>query len=420
MLLNKSKLIFTFVLVATLISVFVCGIPYFNLPGLFDKNAINKGLDLSGGSLIVYEAQTEGLTLSADELNNNMEGVVVMMRNRLTNLGYTEATVTRVGENKVQIEIPEITDPEKAVQKLGSTAKLEFRDYKGNVILVGSDISRAQAGVDKETNQYAVFFELAGDAAIKKFSDATDIVKDYASGSNYIGIYLDEDEISKPTVSEKLTTGTLRIDNANFTADEVKWLAGVISAGALPFALKDIQLESIGPQLGENALESSLLAAGIGLVLVIIFMILVYRLLGVVSSLSLVIYTCIVGILIVMFRINLSLPGIAGIVLSIGMAVDANVVIYERINEEVGFGKSMSAAIKTGFSRAFTAILDSNITTIIAAVVLWIFGSGFIKGFAITLFIGVLVSFLTAVSITRFILNAFVHSKLSDTKYYVA
>jgi len=417
---ETSKLIFSIVLIATLVSIAVCGISYLDLPGLFDKDAVRKGLDLSGGSLIVYEAQIEGDM--PEDIEAKMDAVVVMMRNRLTTLGYTEAAVSKIGDTKVQIEIPNITNPEEAVQKLGSTAKLEFRDHEGTVILTGEDIVGADAlyGQYNESGTAGYFVSLKlSEVAVEKFAEATDRVKDLASeGNNYIAIYLDDELQTSPSVSEKLTTSELSITKADYTVEEVQWLASVISAGALPFALKDIQLESIGPELGENALETSFMAAVIGLALVMIFMIVIYKMFGIISALSLTAYTAIVCIIIVLFKVNLSLPGIAGVVLSIGMAVDANVVIYERIREELHLGKSLSAATKAGFSRAFAAVIDSNITTLIAAIVLWIFGTGFITGFAITLFIGVVVSLFTAVVLTRFMLNAIVRTKLADSKLF--
>ncbi|MBE6551259.1 MAG: protein translocase subunit SecD [Ruminococcaceae bacterium] len=417
---ETSRLIFAITLIATLVTIAVCGLPYLGLPGVFEKDAIRKGLDLSGGSLIVYEAQIEGDM--PDDLEEKMDAVVVMMRNRLTTLGYTEAVVTKIGDTKVQIEIPNITNPEEAVQKLGSTAKLEFRDYEGTVILTGEDIAGANAVYgqydDSGVAGYFVSLQLS-EAAVEKFGEATDRVKDYASeGNNYIAIYLDDELQTSPSVTQKLNTSELSITKADYTAEEVKWLASVISAGALPFALKDIQLESIGPELGENALETSFLAAVIGLALVIIFMCVVYKMFGIISALSLAAYTAIVCIVIVLFKVNLSLPGIAGIVLSIGMAVDANVVIFERIREEIRLGKSLAAATKAGFNRAFAAVIDSNITTLIAAIVLWVFGTGFITGFAITLFIGVAVSLFTAIVLTRFILNAIVRTKFADSKLF--
>ena len=417
---NTAKLILGISFVVALICIAVFGLTYLGLPGIFDEGAIRKGLDLSGGSLIVYEAQLDEIP---ENIDSEMDAVIVMLRNRLTTLGYTEAVVTKIGQTKVQVEIPDITNPEEAVQKLGSTAKLEFRDHEGTVILTGSDIVGANAVYGEYDNSgtagYYVCLQLS-EAATEKFAEATDRVKDLSSsGNNYIAIYLDDELQTSPSVTQKLTTANLSITKSGFTADEVKWLASVISAGALPFALKDIQLESIGPELGESALETSFLAAVIGLAIVIVFMIIFYKAFGIVSAISLAAYTAIVCIIIVTFKVNLSLPGIAGVVLSIGMAVDANIVIFERIQEELELGKSLSAAVKAGFSRAFAAVLDSNITTLIAAVVLWIFGTGFITGFAITLFIGVIVSLFTAVFLTRFLLNAVIRTKLSDTKYYV-
>ena len=225
--------------------------------------------------------------------------------------------------------------------------------------------------------------------------------------------------ISYPSVSEKLNTSDVVI-TGNFDAEGASWLANLIAAGQLPFALKEVQLESVGPTLGEKALNTSIIAGAIGLALVMLFMIVFYRLPGLVSAIALIAYTAIMGIILVLGNkfINLSLPGIAGIILSIGMAVDANVVIFERIKEELRLGRSVNAAFTGGFKRAFAAVLDSNITTLIAAVVLWYFGTGTIKGFAITLFIGVVLSLLSAVVITRFLLARIIGMKVVNKWLY--
>lgn len=402
------------IILLSLITVFGLGDA---LPGVFTEGAINEGLDLVGGSYIVYEADVEG---TPENLAENMDAVKQMMRSRLDTLGYTEGSVTLSGDRRVIIEIPNISDPEEAVQKLGSTAVLQFVDYEGNVILEGGDIVSAKAAYGDATGRgyptWYVSLKLS-DAATSKFAEATKRVSELSDGNNYIAITLDGEELSAPLVEEELTMSDVVI-TGNYDQESAQWLAGVISSGQLPFALTEVQLTSVGPTLGEKALSSSVIAGGIGILLVMLFMIIIYRLPGIVASVALVAYISLTGIILVLFKINLSLPGIAGIILSIGMAVDANVVIFERIKEELRVGKTTAAAVKSGFKRAFSAVFDSNITTLIAACVLWYFGSGTVQGFAITLFIGVLLSMLTAIVITRILLNSLVGMEVRNPVLY--
>ncbi len=416
---TKTKNLLAFLLALALIVGIACvavfGIGDF-LPGVFTEGAINKGLDLVGGSYIVYEADVEG---TPDDLAENMNAVMQMMRSRLDTLGYTEGTVTLSGDRRVVIEIPNISDPEEAVQKLGSTAVLKFVDYEGNVVLEGRDIEYARASYGDTGNGIPVYYislKLT-DSAVKAFADATERVAALGSPNNYIAITLDGEELVRPFCNERLTMSDIMI-TGNYDQESSKWLAGIITAGQLPFALKEIQLSSVGPTLGERALSTSLVAGGVGILLVMIFMIVMYRMPGVIASVALVAYIALTGIILVRFKINLSLPGIAGIILSIGMAVDANVVIFERIKEELRNGKSTGAAVKAGFSRAFTAVFDSNITTLIASGVLWYFGTGTVQGFAITLFIGVILSMFSAIVITRFLLNRLVGMRVNNPRLY--
>ena len=418
---TKTKNLLLFLLAMLIIAGISCvavfGIGDF-LPGVFEENAINKGLDLVGGSYIVYEADVEG---TPEDLAENMNAVTSMMRSRLDTLGYTEGTVTLSGDRRVVIEIPNISDPEEAVQKLGSTAKLQFVDHEGTVVLEGTDIEYARAAYGDASGKGIPMYYIAlklTDEAVGKFADATGRVAELkGTGKNYIAITMDGEILAAPMCEERLTTSEVSI-SGNYDQESAQWMAGIITAGQLPFALKEIQLDSVGPTLGEKALETSLIAGGIGILLVMIFMIVVYRLPGLIASLALVAYIALTGIILVKFQINLSLPGIAGIILSIGMAVDANVVIFERIKEELRAGKSTGAAVKSGFNRAFTAVLDSNITTLIASGVLWYFGTGTVQGFAITLFIGVLLSMFSAIIITRFLLNRLVGMRVNNCVLY--
>ncbi|MBQ1435775.1 MAG: protein translocase subunit SecD [Clostridia bacterium] len=419
------KFVVTLIVIAILAYIALAGIyaGNFMIPSVFDtENGIRKGLDLVGGSVITYEAQIEE-SMSPDELSTSMDSVVSMMRQRLNSLGLYEADITKVGDRRVRIEIPSIDDPEEAVQKLGSTAQLVFCDYQGNVFLTGSDVvsAKSQYGQTQQngTSQYYVSLTFTQDAA-KIFAEETDRISKLPQGQNIIAILMDGEVVSSASVSYRIDSESCVIESPTFTAEETTWLADIITAGQLPFALKDVELRSVGPQLGERALETSLWAGLIGLILVAVIMIVFYRIQGLMSVIALVAYVAIVGIIISVFRFNLSLPSIAGIILSIGMAVDANVIIFERVKEEIRFGKSVKASVESGFKRAFKAILDANITTLIAAFVLWQFGTGSIQGFAITLFVGVIVSLITALIITRILLKCMVGFGVTNHKLYGA
>lgn len=396
-------------LVVLVTAVAVFGIGAFNLSGAFDDDAISKGLDLVGGSSITYVAEPDENAENFD-MATALDTVESMLRQRLDTLGYTEATIAKMGTDRIRVEIPGIDDPEDALKKLGSTAKLEFLDSSGNVILEGKDVKEAVANYGQTSessmgSQYYVSLTF-NDSGRQKFADATEEMAKLASSSmNYIDIELDGENISRASVSYRIDSDSCMI-SGNFSKDEAVYLAELISSGQLPVVLREIELRYVGPTLGSEALASSIRAGLIGTLIVMLFMILVYRLPGLVSAIALVSYISIFAVLIIVFKVNLSLPGIAGIILTIGMAVDSNVVIYERIKEELNTGKSTRAAVKSGFGRAFSAILDSNVTTIIASVVLWYFGTGAVRGFAITLFIGVVVSLFTALCVTRVLLNS--------------
>ena len=392
------------------------------IPAVTDTdNGIRLGLDLVGGSRIVYEAELpDGYDTS--NLSRDMDTAQSMIRQRLTNKGFTEATVALSGDRRISVEIPQITNPEEAVQTLGTTAQLTFCDMDGKVWLNGSDIKRAdsmygQPTGSELTNEHYVQIEFT-DEGTKKFAEATAAIAALASeNKNYLAIVMDDQIVSMPSVRSQLTQSTCVI-SGNFTADSAKELADLINVGQMPFSLKQVELRSVGPQLGANALKTSLIAGAIGLALVCLFMLIMYRIPGFVSCLALGFYMVIEAIIFSVARINLSLPGIAGIILSIGMAVDANVIIFERIKEELKAGKTVKSAIDSGFKRAFAAILDSNVTTLIAAAVLFFMGTGTIVGFATTLGIGVLVSMFTALTITHFLLNRMVDFHIRNPKMY--
>ena len=393
-----------------------------SLPNVQD--GIVLGLDLVGGSEITYDAVVPE---DATDVDAGMNVAVTMLRQRCDNLGYTEANVYRSGERQVVVEIPNVDNPEEAVQQLGTTAVVEFVDADGKVWLGGSDIASAKCvyGQVDETGTSAYYIQLAfTDEGKEKFVEATKAIASRAS-DNYMSITMDGETISSPNVDKKFASTGINSDTAmilmgNASVDEVQYLANIISSGALPFALENSKLQTVGASLGEKSLETSLFAGLIGMILVMLFMIAVYRLPGLVSALTLVFYTALFAVVLAVSHANLTLPGIAGMILTIGMAVDANVIIFERIKEELRAGKSLRTSIDNGYHNAFTAILDSNITTAIAAIVLWWRGSGTIVGFAQTLLIGVVLSMFTMLIITRILLKSLVNLKVTKLWAYGA
>ena len=367
---------------------------------------ISQGLDLRGGVSAVYEAQDEGQSDFASLLS----GTMAVLRNRLTNQGFTEATVTQQGTNRIRIEIPDVDDPNEILNIIGQPAHLEFKTADGETIMDGSAVVSAEMGYLE--GQPVVQFTL-NDEGAAAFATAT-----AENVGSTISIELDGEVISAPKVNQAITGGQGYIEG-NFTAESAQQLAMLIQSGALPLDIEQIEVRTISATLGEDALSTSMTAAVIGVLLVIVFMLVIYRLPGVMASLALLIYILIdLFLLAVIPGVQLTLPGIAGIVLSIGMAVDANVIIFERMKEEMRAGKTVRASVESGFKRAFSAILDSNITTIIAGLVLMIFGAGTIKGFAITLTIGVVCSMFTAVVVTRFLLRQMVGLNFTNHRLY--
>lgn len=391
------------------------------IPSVLDTdNGIRLGLDLVGGSRIVYEAEIPDGYNQAN-LADDMNSVQKVIRQRLTDKGFTEATVTLTGDNRVTVEIPQITNPEEAVQTLGTTAQLTFIDADGKEWLTGSDIKKATYGYGRPTGNevtdvHYVQVQFTSEGQ-KKFAEATGNIAARTDGTNIMAIVMDNQVISSASVSSQIDSDSCVI-SGSFTRDSASELADLINAGQIPFSLKQVELRSVGPQLGADAMRTSLIAGAIGIVLVMLFMLIVYRIPGLVASIALCFYMVLEALIFSLVRVNLSLPGIAGIILSIGMAVDANVIIFERVKEELKNGKTVKSAIDSGFKRAFTAILDSNITTLIACAVLFFLGTGTIVGFATTLGIGVIVSMFTALTVTHFLLNRMVDFRIRNPKAY--
>ncbi|MBQ7793136.1 MAG: protein translocase subunit SecD [Clostridia bacterium] len=382
---------------------------------LDEEQGIKRGIDLAGGSVISFQANAENPS------ETEMDVVEAIFSARLSNSGYTEARISRDEAGKITVEIPSETDTDKAASLLGSTAKLTFVNADGETVLDGAtDIKNAEYkfGQTQQNGAQEAYVELTLTSdAVSKFADATRAAAARASGENYIAIMMDDQMISAPSVSEEINSETCII-SGSFTPETAEELANQIKSGALPFDLTVISKDTIGPELGAKALPTSLVAAGIGILVVMLFMVIIYRIPGLMADLALLIYVGIISLVLGLMRVNLSLSGIAGIVLSIGMAVDANVIIFERMKEELKLGKTIKASVDAGFKKAFSAILDSNITTIITCVVLYFSGIGTIRGFAVTLGLGVVVSMLTAIIITKFLLKQLVGLNIRNRKLF--
>ena len=413
---NISRFVLLLLAIVLVCSITVGGI-YINddkqLKGIFEDGTIRLGLDLAGGSVVTFQAKTED---SGEDLATGMASVETVMRDRLDGQGLTEALCYLTGDDMITIEIPDVEDPNEAIANFMQTAKLQFKDASGNVVLEGEHVESALGGnfqVSEGKYEYAVSLTLTSEGA-KKFATATTTA---AAKKSTIGIYIDGVKISEPTVNEAITNGQAII-TGSFTYESAVALANNINAGAFRYELVPVEQRTVGATLGENSLSTSLIAGAIGVLLVLIFMCIYYKVPGVMASIALICYIGIFGLVLSLTQANLTLSGIAGIFLSIGMAVDANVVIFERMKEEIDLGKSAKAAVKAGFKRAFTAILDSNVTTVIACAVLFFLGTGTVKGFATTLFIGIVISLFTALLVTRALLNLAIGMGINDPKKY--
>ena len=400
---------------------------------------IITGLDLSGGVSITYEADQDLPS------NEDMNDTVYKLQQRV--MSYSEeAKVYKEGVNRITVEIPGVSDANRILEELGTPGTLYFirqtddednecysydyttGDYKlnytidelkekGCIVLEGSSVVNAQGGVQQDNNgstsKYVTELEFDAEGT-KAFAEATE--RAY-NNNETIAIYYDGEFASVPSVNSVITAGKAVIEGAK-SIEDAKALATTLRIGSLTLTLHEISSNVVGATLGSNAIRTSLIAGGIGLALVILFMIIVYALPGLVAGLALLIYTGLELVMLNAFDLTLTLPGIAGIILSIGMAVDANVIIYARIREEIAAGKSVRNAITSGFKKAFSAIFDGNITTLIAAAVLGVLGTGSVQGFAMTLALGIVLSMFTALVISRLIINAFYAVGLRDEKLY--
>lgn len=368
---------------------------------------IKLGLDLAGGVSITYE------TTEPHPSSEDMSDTVFKLQKRVETYS-TEAAVYQEGENRINIEIPGVTDANEILEDLGKPGSLTIQTSEGEVILQGTDIKDAQPASQQDElgNRETVVVLTLTDEAKDSFAEYT---------ANHIGdnlpIVYDGNVISNPTVQSAITGGEATIIGMD-SYEEAEELAAIIRIGGLKLELQELRSNVVGAQLGEEAIRTSLLAAAIGFAIVCVFMIIVYRIPGLAASIALILYVGIILGLLNAFQITLTLPGIAGIILSIGMAVDANVIIFARIREEITAGKTVRSAIKVGFEKALSAIVDGNITTLIAALVLSLMGTGSVKGFAYTLALGIVVSMFTALIITKYLVNAFYAIGVQNENFY--
>lgn len=406
---NKKRATWSVILMAVFLAVvlFTAAVGW-GPTGTGSAKNIKLGLDLSGGVSITYQTVGE-VEPSAED----MADTIYKLQQRVSNYS-TEASVYQEGSNRINIEIPGVTDANTILEELGKPGSLTFELEDGTVVLSGTEVESADAGSQKDqmgNSEHVVALDF-NDAGTVAFAEATS-----ENVGNPIYIVYDETIISAPIVNEAITDGQCII-SGGFTADEAAALASSIRIGSLSLELEEIRSNVVGAQLGEEAISTSLLAGAIGLAIVMIFMIIVYKIPGVIAAVSLIMYTALELVALNAFDMTLTLSGIAGVILSIGMAVDANVIIYARIREEIANDMSVLSAINIGFKKALTAIIDGNITTLIAAAVLNFMATGSVKGFAQTLALGIIISMFTACVISRVLVKAAYELGMQEEKYF--
>lgn len=390
--LRKGALLRFFVVIGAIIAVFATTIGWL-------AGSIRQGLDLQGGTHIVMQAEdTEQNKVTTEAVNQ----VINIMQKRINEMGLTEPIIQREGGNRIIIELPGEKDPQKAIETIGKTAVLEFKNEEGDVCLTGEDLkdAREQMGQNKSPVVALQFTDAGGD----KFAALTS-----ANIGRHIGIYLDGELLTNPVVNDAITGGSAVITGQR-TLDEAKDLAILLRSGALPVKVSVMEVRTVGPSLGQDSKDKSVTAFTIGLSLVVLFMLGMYRMAGFVADVALLVYVLILLGILSALQATLTLPSIAGVILSIGMAVDANILIFERFKEEIASGKILRLAVQAGFKRAFTTIFDANMTVIITSAILFFLGSGTVKGFAFTLGLGVAVSMFTAITVSRTLLMLLINA----------
>lgn len=356
------------------------------------NDVIKKGLDLQGGVSVLMEIQEDQVT--REQLESTKEHIAL----RVNKLGVAETIVTTEGEKRIRVDIPGAFDSQEIVDSLSKSGNLIFKGPQGDEILTGKDVKKASAVLNQQDGKPVVSLELNEDGQ-KAFAQAT---------GKYVGqkisVYMDDEVLTSPTVQTQITDGNAMITGST-NLDDAKKLAGIINSGALPVTVKAVSVNNVGAQLGATALPNSLKAGILGIGLVFLFMISYYRIPGMLASVALTLYITLTLLIFSEIGVTLTLPGIAALLLTIGMAVDANVLIFERIKEELKKGISIKTAVKKGFENALSSIVDSNVTTILAGLILYFIGSGSVKGFAVTLMIGIIVSLFTSLIVTKLLVN---------------
>lgn len=366
---------------------------------------IKRGLDLQGGVTVLMEIVSDE-KVPAEDLERTKE----LLSMRVNALGVSETSVTTEGTKRIRVDIPGKFDSASIIDSLKRTGELKFVGPDNVTILTGKDVKKATAYIDQD-GKPTIGLEM-NDEGTRKFADATQKFL-----NQNIAIYMDQDQLTNPVVQSVITGGKAVI-TGNRSLDEAKKIAGIIQSGALPVTLKTQSVRTVGPTLGKNAIPLSLMAGKVGISLIFLFMLLYYRIPGLMANIALVLYILMNLYVYSAIGATLTLPGIAGFLLTIGMAVDANVLIFERIREEMRAGKSVRSSLESGFHRALSSILDSNITTIIAAVILYSLGTGAVKGFALTLMIGIILSMFSAITITKFFMHTAVNMKLLSKPWH--
>ncbi|CUP63619.1 protein translocase subunit SecD [Clostridium baratii] len=391
---GKSTFIFTLCTLAIIILTFVCfkGVTIGGWEVKSFDQTITKGLDLQGGVSVLLGIQDENVSKEDLQKTKNL------IQLRVNKLGVAETVVTTEGDNRIRVDIPGEYNSQGIVDSLSKTGNLTFKSPDGKVLLTGKDVKEATAILSQQSSKPEVSLEL-NDEGSKKFAEATGKYL-----NQRISINMDDEQLTNPLVQSQITNGKAVITGMS-SMDEAKNIAGLINSGALPVTIKALSQQTVGAQLGATALPNAVKAGVVGVGLIFLFMMIYYRVPGFIASIALTLYITLVLLIFVEIGATLTLPGIAGFLLTIGMAVDANVLIFERIREELRRGVSSKAAVKKGFENALSSIVDSNVTTIIAALVLYFMGSGAVKGFAITLLIGIVVSLFTALVVTKFLMN---------------
>ena len=369
--------------------------------------SIKQGLDLQGGTHVVLQAvDTPEAKVNDDAVNR----VVKIIERRVNELGLTEPVIQRSGADRIIVDLPGVKDPEKAIAMLGKTAMLEFKDISGKTVLTGKDLKDSKAEVT-QNGQSVVGLEF-NDEGAQKFAKLT-----AQNIGQPISILLDGKVLTSPVVQEAITGGRAQISGSK-NAEEAEQLAVLLRSGSLPVKVELLENRTVGPTLGQDSKDKSLKAFGIGIAGIFVFMLVVFRLAGVITDVVLLLYVMLILAIMKGLNATLTLPGIAGIILSIGMAVDANVLIFERFKEEIRKGRTLRSAMDAGFSRAFVTIFDSNVTTLMASIVLFYLGTGTTKGFAVTLAIGVITSMFTAITVTKYMLRFLIRSNITDKSIY--